>query len=399
VSYSTLQLLSLRATDADTLVKKFQFKGKPILGIHSNQRVIAVVFKKRVLVIDAASFGMRFYIKNNYPSDHLINPVALGHRWLALTETKLSVKYRSSGGVCLSQPPSVATTVIKNVKKGLSALSETLSGLTGKARQSPEPPDSPPQPSNQSTANVVTVLDTEFDHPEEVRLHEPGRVEGGIVAHFLATAERGSHIAALAFNPSGSLLVTASAEGHLFNVFHLVPHPWLCGESTVHHLYTLFRGATSASVQDISVSWDSRWVAVSTLNGTSHLFPITPYGGEINIRTHISNRVVNKMSRFHTSAGIETMPSQSHSHVTAPSASPTTSSSTHNSLSPPHEGHLPHSTPHLIAWNNPRGVPLPSPIAVKALHQIKQPYLTSDGTQLLHFLHHTTLSLYLFRRW
>ena len=64
MSYSTLQLLSLRATDADTLVKKFQFKGKPILGIHSNQRVIAVVFKKRVLVIDAASFGMRFYIKS-----------------------------------------------------------------------------------------------------------------------------------------------------------------------------------------------------------------------------------------------------------------------------------------------------------------------------------------------
>ena len=66
MAYSTLQLLSLRATDADTLVKKFQFKGKPILGVHSNRRVIAVVFKKRVLVIDAASFGMRFYIKSEH---------------------------------------------------------------------------------------------------------------------------------------------------------------------------------------------------------------------------------------------------------------------------------------------------------------------------------------------
>ena len=35
-------------------------------------------------------------------------------------------------------------------------------------------------------------------------------------------------------------------------------------------------------VQDISVANDSRWVAVSTLNGTTHIFPITPYGG-----THI----------------------------------------------------------------------------------------------------------------
>ena len=64
VPYSTLQLLSLSATDADTLVKKFQFKGKPILGLHSNQRVLVVVFRKRVLVIDSSSLAMRFYIKS-----------------------------------------------------------------------------------------------------------------------------------------------------------------------------------------------------------------------------------------------------------------------------------------------------------------------------------------------
>ena len=64
MSYSTLQLISLRATDTDTLIKKFQFKGKPILGVHSNRRVIVVVFKRRVLVMDAATFGMRFYIKS-----------------------------------------------------------------------------------------------------------------------------------------------------------------------------------------------------------------------------------------------------------------------------------------------------------------------------------------------
>lgn len=176
---------------------------------------------------------------------------------------------------------------------------------------------------------------------------------------------------------SGSLLVTASTEGHSFNVFHLIPHPWLCGESTVHHLYTLFRGATSASVQDIGISWDSRWVAVSTLNGTTHLFPITPYGGEINLRTHMSNRVVNKMSRFHTSAGIEAMGLQSHSSIPIPSSS-ASSPSPHNSNSPPHED-LSNSTSQPITWNNPRGLPLPSPLIVKALHQIKQPYLSNDG--------------------
>ena len=179
---------------------------------------------------------------------------------------------------------------------------------------------------------------------------------------------------------SGSLLVTASTEGHSFNVFHLIPHPWVCGESAVHHLYTLFRGATSASVQDIGISWDSRWVAVSTQNGTTHLFPITPYGGEINLRTHMSNRVVNKMSQFHTSAGIEAMGLQSHSHTATHPSSATSSS--HNSNPPSHED-LPNSTPQPITWSNPRGTPLPSPVIVKALHQIKQPYLSNDGTYII----------------
>ena len=44
--------------------------------------------------------------------------------------------------------------------------------------------------------------------------------------------------------------------------------------------------------QDIAFSPDSRWVAVSTLRGTTHIFPITPYGGPIGVRTHTSSRVV-----------------------------------------------------------------------------------------------------------
>ena len=32
-------------------------------------------------------------------------------------------------------------------------------------------------------------------------------------------------------------------------------------------------------VIDISFNHDTRWVTVSTHRGTTHLFPITPYGG------------------------------------------------------------------------------------------------------------------------
>lgn len=50
---------------------------------------------------------------------------------------------------------------------------------------------------------------------------------------------------------------------------------------------------------------DSRWVAISTLRGTTHVFPINPYGGAPCARTHMSPRVVNRMSRFQKSAGLE----------------------------------------------------------------------------------------------
>lgn len=62
---------------------------------------------------------------------------------------------------------------------------------------------------------------------------------------------------------------------------------------------------SALQVQDISFSHDCRWVVVSTLRGTSHVFPINPYGGQPCVRTHMSPRVVNRMSRFQKSAGLE----------------------------------------------------------------------------------------------
>jgi hypothetical protein len=144
---------------------------------------------------------------DDYPLEHVVNPVTLGSRWLALTETKLNARYSSRGGVCLTQLHSVTTTVIKNVRKGLSAISDTISGLTGMVQSNPDPSDSPPQQTAEHlTANVVTVLDTSYDHPEELRLHEAGRKVGGVVAHFQGTAEHGSHIAALTFDPRSTSL-------------------------------------------------------------------------------------------------------------------------------------------------------------------------------------------------
>merc|ERR1711997_603487 len=93
--------------------------------------------------------------------------------------------------------------------------------------------------------------------------------------------------------------------GNNFHLFRIVAHPLGPAFSAVHHLYTLYRGDTPGSVQDIAFSPDSRWVTVSTLRGTTHIFPISPYGGPVGVRTHTSSRVVNRLSRFHRSAGLD----------------------------------------------------------------------------------------------
>jgi len=69
----------------------------------------------------------------------------------------------------------------------------------------------------------------------------------GLVAHFVAHAT-GHPIAAMSFDPSGTLLLTADSLGHSFHVFRLMVHPLSCALGAVHHLYTLFRGETSAKV-------------------------------------------------------------------------------------------------------------------------------------------------------
>ena len=53
----------------------------------------------------------------------------------------------------------------------------------------------------------------------------------------------------MAFDPTGTLLVTACKLGHNFHIFRLMAHPCSSSLGAVHHLYTLHRGDTTAKVQ------------------------------------------------------------------------------------------------------------------------------------------------------
>merc|ERR550519_2719533 len=227
---------------------------------------------------------------------------------------------------------------------------------------------------------VVTVLDTvELCNRDEEKDKENidisnSKVEG-VVAHFLAHTRA---VVALQWDAGGSLLVTADRPGHNFNLFRVVAHPLGSAFAAVHHLYTLYRGDTPGSVQDIAFSPDSRWVTVSTLRGTTHIFPICPYGGSVGVRTHTSHRVVNKLSRFHRSAGLNEHPPTTSSGRSSPSPSLGSSPAPSKHFEFPSGVFL--GQP--VAYPSPHLPPYPSPTMIQPIAQLRQPYIVTLTSQV-----------------
>ncbi|XP_035895428.1 uncharacterized protein LOC118504694 isoform X2 [Anopheles stephensi] len=401
--YCAVNFVSLK--DGET-VKSIKFKSI-IVDILANRSSIVVTFPERIAVFDARTLEDRLTVTTCHPSPGLNpNPVALGSRWIAYAERRLIPSKRSSGGCEGDGVTSYTATVLNAAKsfgKGLRELGEQVAaGLTGSHLGSSLGSSlvgggggggggggsgsmsggvggigGLHTGSGTGSANdvsgilggsgggvseqgnqpgIVTVLD--IKHPVKdvsPTTGTPITAHGSdpIVAHFLAHSEA---IVALAFDAPGMLLLTADKRGHDFHVFRLHPHPSGASLAAVHHLYVLHRGDTTAKVQDVAFSLDSRWVAVSTLRGTTHVFPVTPYGGPAGVRTHGSPHVVNRLSRFHRSAGLS---------IDGRSSSPVS----HSSEGGTGGNHVPTA----MAYANPRTPPFPHPTVVQPLAQLRQP--------------------------
>ncbi|KAL4104631.1 hypothetical protein QTP88_019924 [Uroleucon formosanum] len=297
--FCSVSFISLTCGD---VVKTIKFKNT-VVDIAVNRFAIAVVFIERIAVFDALTVEDITTITTCYPSPGIkLNPIALGTRWLAYSDQKLTSWNRSTGGYEGENGHSYTATVL-HAAKSLSQSLRDLSGsvansITGVHNSNSTHNISIANDSNQMNPGIITIIDIKNKVLKENTPQGPD-----IIAHFSAHCEA---IVALNFDQSGLMLVTADKNGHRFNVFKI--HPSILGSSfaSVHHLYTLHRGDTTAKIQDIQFSSDSRWVAVSSLRGTTHIFPITPYGGPIGLRTHSTPHIVNKLSRFHRSAGLVT---------------------------------------------------------------------------------------------
>ncbi|XP_063676791.1 BCAS3 microtubule associated cell migration factor-like [Bolinopsis microptera] len=280
------------------MIHTIHFKSE-IFSLTVNQQVIVVALKEKIAVFDAVTFEINFWISRCYPCSD-VQPIGLGSRWLAYSDKGAMQSHLSYGGMCGTGLQSYTATVLnaaESVKKGLSIVGETVGRLTQHNYQYSE---STKSRDTDDKAGIVTIVDC-IKADGETSLSDSS-TSRATMAHF--TAHTNSPISALSFDRSGSLLVTADVVGKDFHVFEIKPHPWSSSVCQIHHLYVLHRGDTSASIQNLAFSQDCRWLCASTRNGTTHIFPITPYGGPITCRTHLSSKVVNRHSRFHTSAGI-----------------------------------------------------------------------------------------------
>ncbi|XP_047689353.1 BCAS3 microtubule associated cell migration factor [Prionailurus viverrinus] len=372
--YCCVDLYSLRTGE---MVKSIQFK-TPIYDLHCNKRILVVVLQEKIAAFDSCTFTKKFFVTSCYPCPGPnMNPIALGSRWLAYAENKLIRCHQSRGGACGDNIQSYTATVIsaaKTLKTGLTMVGKVVTQLTGTLPSGVTEDDIALHSNSRRSPlvpGIITVIDTETVGEGQVLVSEDSDSDG-IVAHFPAHEKP---VCCMAFNTSGMLLVTTDTLGHDFHVFQILTHPWSSSQSAVHHLYTLHRGETEAKVQDICFSHDCRWVVVSTLRGTSHVFPINPYGGQPCVRTHMSPRVVNRMSRFQKSAGLEEI-EQELTSKQGGRCSPVPGLSSSPSGSPLHGKLNSQDSYNNFANNNPgnpRLSPLPSLMVLMPLAQIKQP--------------------------
>nr|XP_010908141.1 autophagy-related protein 18f isoform X1 [Elaeis guineensis] len=277
-----------------------------IYSVRCSPRVVAVSQASQIHCFDAATLE-REYTVLTYPivsgftgfGGIGYGPLAVGPRWLAYSGSPVAVSntgrvnpqhLSSIKGMSTSSNGSVVAHYAKESSKQLAAGIVTLGDMGYKKLSKyclELLPDSNGSIRHGSSAPKVnrTINGHLSDMENAGTVIVRDIVSKSVVVQFRAHR---SPIFALCFDPSGTLLVTASIHGHNINVFRIMPSP--CGSSSGSgangsyvHLYRLQRGITNAVIQDISFSDDSQWIMISSSRGTSHLFAISPFEGATDL--------------------------------------------------------------------------------------------------------------------
>eukprot|EP01083_Nonionella_stella_P047280 126536_1 len=139
----------------------------------------------------------------------------------------------------------------------------------------------PPQNTNNNLLSSNLYCD---DAPSQGIISIIDYVSGDLLMNFVAHPS--APLMHIAFDDSGTLLVSADRDGIYLNVFQVIGYPMASlmkhtpQQPTVYrHLYRIYRGFRYAIIRDITFSRDSKWMAVSSARGTIHVYAINREGG------------------------------------------------------------------------------------------------------------------------
>ncbi|XP_031265258.1 autophagy-related protein 18h [Pistacia vera] len=289
--------------------------------IRCSPRIVAVGLASQIYCFDSLTLENKFSVLT-YPVPQLggqgvlgvnigYGPMAVGPRWLAYasnnpllpTTGRLSPQSLTPPGVSPSTSPSNGNLVAryamessKQLAVGLINLGDMGYKTLSRYYQDIVPDGSSPPLSSNSSWKVSRGASHSAESDVAGMVVVKDFVSRAVISQFRAHT---SPISALCFDPSGTLLVTASIHGNNINVFRIMPscskhrtssasqnYDW---SSSHVHLYKLHRGMTSAVIQDICFSNYSQWIAIVTSRGTCHIFALAPFGGETVLQIQNSN--------------------------------------------------------------------------------------------------------------
>lgn len=304
-SPTNVQFYSLRS---HCYVHVLRFRSA-VCMVRCSPRIVAVGLATQIYCFDALTLENKFSVLT-YPVPQLsgqgsigvnvgYGPMAVGPRWLAYASNSplvsnngrvSSQSLSSSPGASPSTSPSSGNLMAryamessKHLAAGIINLGDLGYKTLSKYCQELLPDGSNSPVSSSSGWKVGRLAGTEMDNAGMVVVKD--FVSRAIISQFKAHT---SPISALCFDPSGTLLVTASIYGNNINIFRIMPSFTRSGSgvqnfnwSSSHvHLYKLHRGITSAMIQDICFSHYSQWIAIVSSKGTCHIFVLSPFGGD-----------------------------------------------------------------------------------------------------------------------
>ncbi|KAK9293064.1 hypothetical protein L1049_021048 [Liquidambar formosana] len=288
--------------------------------VRCSPQVVAVGLATQIYCFDALTLENKFSVLT-YPVPQLggqgtvgINigygPMAVGPRWLAYASNnplhsntgRLSPQsLTTSPGVSPSTSPGSGSLMARYAMESSKQLASGLINLGDMGYKTlskyyqdflPDGSSSPVSSNSSWRVGRVSAHSTETDTAGMVVVKD--FVSRAVLSQFRAHS---SPISALCFDPSGTLLVTASIHGNNINIFRIMPSCSQNGSGTQiydwssshAHLYKLHRGMTSAVIQDICFSPYSQWIAIVSSRGTCHIFVLSPFGGDTGLQIQNSH--------------------------------------------------------------------------------------------------------------